>query len=385
MTRPLGSTRITGLHSYHETVRPCAPHRYSAPRGSAARGVSLPRTAAGQRLRHWSCAGAGRQVHTFPTGARTRLAPPPRRTPPGQSAGSRQAHPRPCARAWFRCRLWDLFDASSVVRLRSPSWPTPAALIGATFPPTLSTPALDRRTSWWFVAFPAGRPRRTTDPTGPAPRSPMQHRIRWPDLLHLPPCRVRVHTAHEVQLRMRHRLKLPRPGEAFTATDKHRVDRHRRIRQNGAATHERSSSRAPLAPPVVSATWPLLIAIVPVTSLVAGASGSAGQLLSPFRCLHFVLGVTGLERRLAAGRCEACGEWSERIADRLLGELAIASIRLLDAPAAPGPRVNRCAYGMGAEIRRSQLRTARGRSRGAHACRSVEVNPGRQPRSLMSG
>src|SRR5207302_3485513 len=48
----------------------------------------------------------------------------------------------------------DLFDTSSVVRLRSPSWPTPAALNGATFPPTLSTPALDRRTLWWFVASP---------------------------------------------------------------------------------------------------------------------------------------------------------------------------------------------------------------------------------------
>src|SRR3954447_14862320 len=30
-TRPLRSTRITRLHRYYETVRPCAPHRYSAP------------------------------------------------------------------------------------------------------------------------------------------------------------------------------------------------------------------------------------------------------------------------------------------------------------------------------------------------------------------
>src|SRR5450755_3342725 len=38
MTRPRRSTRITGRHRYHEAVRPCAPHRYSAPRGSAAWG-----------------------------------------------------------------------------------------------------------------------------------------------------------------------------------------------------------------------------------------------------------------------------------------------------------------------------------------------------------
>lgn len=33
MTRPLRSTRITGLHRYYETVRPRAPRRYSTPRG----------------------------------------------------------------------------------------------------------------------------------------------------------------------------------------------------------------------------------------------------------------------------------------------------------------------------------------------------------------
>jgi hypothetical protein len=37
------------------------------------------------RLRHCSSAGAGRQVPTFRTGARTELAPPSCRAPPGQS------------------------------------------------------------------------------------------------------------------------------------------------------------------------------------------------------------------------------------------------------------------------------------------------------------
>lgn len=33
MTRPLRSTRVTGLHHYYETVRPRAPRRYSTPHG----------------------------------------------------------------------------------------------------------------------------------------------------------------------------------------------------------------------------------------------------------------------------------------------------------------------------------------------------------------
>src|SRR5271165_6506499 len=44
------------------------------------------------------------------------------------------------------------FDTSSVVRFRSPSWLTPAALIGATFPVTLTTTTLDRSSSRWFAA-----------------------------------------------------------------------------------------------------------------------------------------------------------------------------------------------------------------------------------------
>jgi hypothetical protein len=53
----------------------------------------------------WPPASAGRQVPTFHTRAQTKLAPPPRRTPPGQSAGTRQAHPGALARPRFRCHL----------------------------------------------------------------------------------------------------------------------------------------------------------------------------------------------------------------------------------------------------------------------------------------
>jgi hypothetical protein len=41
MTRPLRSARITRPRRYYETVRPCAPHRYSAPHSYRCLGVSL--------------------------------------------------------------------------------------------------------------------------------------------------------------------------------------------------------------------------------------------------------------------------------------------------------------------------------------------------------
>jgi hypothetical protein len=40
-TLPLRSARITGHHRYYEPVRPCAPHRYSAPRSFRCLGYSL--------------------------------------------------------------------------------------------------------------------------------------------------------------------------------------------------------------------------------------------------------------------------------------------------------------------------------------------------------
>ncbi len=137
---------------------------------------------------HWPLAGAGRQVRTFRTGAQTKLAPPPCRTPPGQSAGSRQAHPGDGSLPRFRCHLKDAFDTSSVDRLRSPSWSTPAALTARLFrrrsPPRLLTAAA----CGGLRPPPAGRPRRTTNPKGPAPPSPIQHRINQSDLLLEPPC-----------------------------------------------------------------------------------------------------------------------------------------------------------------------------------------------------
>jgi hypothetical protein len=134
MTRPLRSTRITGLHSYYEAVRPCAPHRYSAPRGFCRLGFSLPRTAAGQ------CCATGRPRawdDRF-----TRSAPKPRPSSRHLHAGHRLANRQAPARlipGEARTPGFDVifevtFDTSSVVRSRSPSWSTPAALTARLFP-----------------------------------------------------------------------------------------------------------------------------------------------------------------------------------------------------------------------------------------------------------
>jgi hypothetical protein len=47
-----------------------------------------------------------------------------------------------------------VFDTSSVVRSRSPSWPTPDALTARLTPRTLTTTALDRSSSGWLAASP---------------------------------------------------------------------------------------------------------------------------------------------------------------------------------------------------------------------------------------
>jgi hypothetical protein len=95
-------------------------------------------------------AAAGRQVHTFRAGARTTLAPPPCRTPPGQSTGTRQAHPGAPKHPRFRCHLSlsTRLQWFACARLRDPHLPRS----GATSPTTLTTTALDRGSSGWFAA-----------------------------------------------------------------------------------------------------------------------------------------------------------------------------------------------------------------------------------------
>jgi hypothetical protein len=180
MTRPRRSARITGPHRYHETVRPCAPHRYSAPRGSAA----------------W-----GSPFHARPQAITAPLARPrtrddrfPRSTPkPGPSSrhlhagrhlGSKQVSPRPIpgqdSKPGFAV-VSGVFDTSSVVRLRSPPWPTPDALHGAPFPQRSAPRLLTDAPCGGLRPSPAGRPRRPTDPTaGPSISDAAPHQSARP-------------------------------------------------------------------------------------------------------------------------------------------------------------------------------------------------------------
>ena len=73
---PLRSARVTRLRRYYEPVRPCASHRYSAPRGAST----------------WSSPFASRrQVPTFRTRACAGLTPPSCRSPLEPSAGIRSS------------------------------------------------------------------------------------------------------------------------------------------------------------------------------------------------------------------------------------------------------------------------------------------------------
>jgi len=57
----------------------------------------------------------------------TRLASPSCRTPPGQSAGARQAHPGNNLKPRFRCHVVNHLDTSTAIHSRSPSWSPPDA------------------------------------------------------------------------------------------------------------------------------------------------------------------------------------------------------------------------------------------------------------------
>jgi hypothetical protein len=150
-TRPLRSTRITGLRSYHGTVRPCAPHRYSAPCSSRCLGVSLatlggtngpagrpprrgdrfPRSAQEPRPR-------SRHLHA---GHRLASQQAPARLIPGPQTvpGFDVARCLSTRHQWFAC-----------ARLRDPHLPRSGRDVSA----TLTTSALDRRSSRWFETSP---------------------------------------------------------------------------------------------------------------------------------------------------------------------------------------------------------------------------------------
>ena len=109
VTHPLRSLGVTPAPRYSEVVRPSPAHWYFRPRGSSAWVFSLGST--GQTLPFCPEAQAG-------------VISPVRRTPPGQSTGSRQAAPRAYPRPWFWRRRCP-FDASPGIRLRSSPQPPP--------------------------------------------------------------------------------------------------------------------------------------------------------------------------------------------------------------------------------------------------------------------
>ena len=80
MTRPLCSVEFPRLLSYYGSLRPCASHRYSHPRGASPWISPLP---------------SRRQVPTFHTRAWSRVTPPLCRVPPTQATGFSWTRPGP--------------------------------------------------------------------------------------------------------------------------------------------------------------------------------------------------------------------------------------------------------------------------------------------------
>ncbi len=160
MTQPLRSTRITRLHHYYELLRPCAPHRYSNSCGATHLNVSLPIGTTGSHV--------------------------PRRSPEQRHATSTPDTTQPVSRLPLdssRTTTQDpvsmssenAFDASSVVRLRSSRCSTHDVFNDA-FSLTLTTPALDRRSSGLFGASPC---RAAPEDLPPSP-SKLRHLKRPP-------------------------------------------------------------------------------------------------------------------------------------------------------------------------------------------------------------
>ncbi len=193
MTRPLRSTRITRLHSYHGAVRPCATHRYSAPHGFARLRISRPRPTAGSKATGQPRARGDRFPRSTPE-----PRPSSRRLHAGHHLTNQQApvrlNPGATALPRFRCHF-SRFDTSSAVHSRSPSWPTPDALKDAPFPQRSAPRLFNQRTLRWLAASPC---RATAEDHQPK-RWPLHLQCstasRTPNLLHRSSFNVRGHTA----------------------------------------------------------------------------------------------------------------------------------------------------------------------------------------------
>jgi hypothetical protein len=161
-------------------------------RGFRRSGLSLPTTTAGQNRstgRRKRRTTGSHVPHQSPDQARATSMPETTWAVLGYPPGSsRTIQASPVSISSFP------FDTSTVVRSRSPSWPIPAALNGATFPATLTTTALDRSSLRWFAASPRRATTEDHQPNRPAPPSPIQHRSDRPEPLLQRLVTFRVHT-----------------------------------------------------------------------------------------------------------------------------------------------------------------------------------------------
>ena len=141
MTRPLRSIGFPRLLDYYGSLRPCASHRYSHPRGSSP----------------WiSPLASRRQVPTFRTRAWSRFTPPLCRMPHSQAADSRWARPGLTTRPGFdivptlstRCR-WFIRFVSTGPHLTQSSY---AVSVDAHHPGSLP----EQLAVVWSLPLPAG-------------------------------------------------------------------------------------------------------------------------------------------------------------------------------------------------------------------------------------
>jgi hypothetical protein len=162
MTRPLRSTPITGASpllqagpSAHPTTRagPCLASRNPQP--------TVLRCAFSRSVRE-------RQI---------RLTSPPCRTPPGQSAGTRQALPG--MRSITPVLMPSVFVTTRQQRFACARLPDPHLTpLPAPFPRSLTTTVFSQRSTRWFEASP-----RRAAPKGPflhLPNSTINHESRLP-------------------------------------------------------------------------------------------------------------------------------------------------------------------------------------------------------------
>lgn len=125
---------VRGPLRYYEAIRPCPPHRYSAPYGFSRSGISPS-----PRHEITVAVSAGRFPRSVPE-----PGPGSRHLYAGRHLGSKQVSPRLIPRAMTHpgSAVTSVLTTPTVVRFRSPSWPPPDGLTARLFA-TLTTPGID--------------------------------------------------------------------------------------------------------------------------------------------------------------------------------------------------------------------------------------------------